>query len=669
MSIKMTEILDMFKFKVKILAISLLPLIAFAYLSLMNVNTNYHTYGTTQTLNILVNIVDNAEELMHELEKERAFASGYHAQKELDKKGNEVQTRDSLQGEVADALNFQNELKNQSKITDKSIHALELSFQQTKSTIQKLPKLDIQIKELIKILNRLPNIRKQTADVSLNINIILNYYNKLDLNIKKLMIYLVNYSHDADISRNVNTLLILTDIKSLLGYEQVTLGEVFQNDLFTKKLFQKYISVTANIKAFINLFKLVANTKNLNQLEAVLNGNRAKAVQKYRLLASKKNAFFGIKAIDWINAQSQYMDQLQRINQGIKKDLIDKSNLLAKEALTSLLINAIGIIIILSISGILIALLTSKLTKRINYVISIIKKVSTGNLDVQINVTGQDEVTNILMSVRDMSQKLNGTVIAVQNSAANIQKVSFEMDEQNQQLASRTQESSTNLQETSASMEQMSSTINLSSDNAQEVSSLGRQASEIANKSAQTVEQAVKAMSEVDEASGKISEIIEVIEEISFQTNLLALNAAVEAASAGEHGKGFAVVADEVRNLSQRSSESSKQIKTLILNTVEKVKNGSSLVNQTGEAFSQIIDSIDKVSKISEAVAASAQEQAQGVTQVNVAISELDQGTQDNTTLVQKLKQSGTELKNLSQKLNNAVDFFITRTDPKNNKT
>ena len=143
----------------------------------------------------------------------------------------------------------------------------------------------------------------------------------------------------------------------------------------------------------------------------------------------------------------------------------------------------------------------------------------------------------------------------------------------------------------------------------------------------------------------------------------------MEAASAGEHGKGFAVVADEVRNLSQRSSESSKQIKTLILNTVEKVKNGSSLVNQTGEAFSQIIDSIDKVSKISEAVAASAQEQAQGVTQVNVAISELDQGTQDNTTLVQKLKQSGTELKNLSQKLNNAVDFFITRTDPKNNKT
>ena len=658
--------IDNLTFKYKVMLIIAAPIIAYAYLSLLNINSNYNRYIMMKDTNTLVNIVTGAGDIMHEVQKERALATGFFREQSTVPWGE--QAADDEDGEVMKTAaekqiqfkRFKTELVDRYKVTDESILHFTSKLQDASSFINQKPKLKKDIIALKLLLNKLKNIREKTLTSSIKQTELDHLYAQIDEKAMTLIMYLVTSDSDTEISRDANTLVMLMEIKSLLGQEQVVLGQVFQEDYFSKDLLRQYMTITSNYEIFIGLFRLVSPGIYLDKLDNILQNQHTETINQYRRLVLNTNAVYNIKPADWVQAQSQHMDQIKTIVDQLKINLLSKGKVLMDKASESLMTNSIGIILVLSISIFLIYIVVYKLNKRIQTVITVINALSSGNLNVKIKNIGKDELGYILKNVKYMSEKLNVTVTAVQDAAENIRNVSSEMASQNKKLASRTQESANSLQETSASMEEISSTISLSSDNAQEVNRLGQKANEVAKLSAQPVAEAVKAMKEVNEASGKISAIIEAIEAIAFQTNLLALNAAVEAASAGEHGKGFAVVAQEVRNLSQRSSESAKEIKELIMNTVEKVKKGSELVNKTGAAFNEITESINKVSLISEEVASSAQEQSEGVSQVNEAVVELDHGTQENMSLVENLNQSGEELKELWKDLNTDVAFFTT---------
>jgi len=214
----------------------------------------------------------------------------------------------------------------------------------------------------------------------------------------------------------------------------------------------------------------------------------------------------------------------------------------------------------------------------------------------------------------------------------------------------------------------MTSAVKQSAENAVSANERALETQDKAQHGGQVVERAVSAMGEINQASKKISDIIGVIDEIAFQTNLLALNAAVEAARAGEQGRGFAVVAGEVRNLAQRSAGAAKEIKDLIRDTVNKVEDGTQLVNQSGETLSEIVSSVHTVTTMMSEIAEAAREQTSGIEQVNSAVSQMDEMTQQNAALVEEATAAGESMAEQSRSMADVVAFFSTSSSLKQAK-
>jgi methyl-accepting chemotaxis protein len=270
----------------------------------------------------------------------------------------------------------------------------------------------------------------------------------------------------------------------------------------------------------------------------------------------------------------------------------------------------------------------------------------------------QGEFGVVTESLNASINHLRQLVGEIRNSSARIAEGAAQLNEGNTNLSSRTQEQASALEETSSTVEQMTSTVKQNADNARQANQLAAGARDMAEQGGDVVGRAVKAMSEINASSKKIADIISVIDEIAFQTNLLALNAAVEAARAGEQGRGFAVVASEVRNLAQRSAGAAKEIKSLIKDSVDKVQEGTKLVDQSGSTLQEIVAAVKKVSDIVAEIAAASQEQATGIEQVNKAISQMDETTQQNAALVEEAAAASSSMDEQARGLDELVGFF-----------
>ena len=283
------------------------------------------------------------------------------------------------------------------------------------------------------------------------------------------------------------------------------------------------------------------------------------------------------------------------------------------------------------------------------------REVAAGNLHVPMDHAPPG---SLMATLGEMIASLRQTVSQVRSATESINAVSYEIASGNQDLSARTEQAASNLEETAASMEQLTSTVRNSADAARQANQLAASASEIAVRGGQVVGEVVTTMDAINHSSKKISDIIGVIDGIAFQTNILALNAAVEAARAGEQGRGFAVVAGEVRNLAQRSAEAAKEIKGLIGTSVDKVEAGSRLVAEAGQTMSEIVGSVQRVSDIIGEITAAAGEQSDGIGQVNVAVSQLDQMTQQNAALVEESAAAAGSLRDQASRLAHAVQVF-----------
>jgi len=289
---------------------------------------------------------------------------------------------------------------------------------------------------------------------------------------------------------------------------------------------------------------------------------------------------------------------------------------------------------------------------------NVVKRISDGYLNNKTTVEVRDEIGLMIEELSRMDEKLAEIVKQVRDSATSVDTAAQEIASGTDDLAQRTQEQASSIEETASSMEEMTSTVKNNADNAQEANQLASGTREEAERGGKVVQQAVSAMREIDESSGKIVEIISVIDEIAFQTNLLALNAAVEAARAGEQGRGFAVVATEVRNLAQRSAKAAKEIKDLINDSVGKIKNGSELVEESGKTLEGIVDNVRRVTEIVAEIAAASNEQASGIDQVNRAVMQMDEVTQQNASLVEETAAASRSMQDQAAKLLDRVAFF-----------
>ncbi len=292
--------------------------------------------------------------------------------------------------------------------------------------------------------------------------------------------------------------------------------------------------------------------------------------------------------------------------------------------------------------------------------IDVATQISQGDLRVQVDTSRSDELGQLMRALQRMSSALNGLVSDVRNSTDAIYNASSEIATGNQDLSNRTEQTASSLQETASSMEQLTSTVAQSAQAASEANNLASSASTAAQRGGQVVNQVVATMEEIAAASRKINDIIGVIDGIAFQTNILALNAAVEAARAGEQGRGFAVVAGEVRTLAQRSAQAAREIKGLIAASSERVDSGAQLVGQAGAAMEEIMRAVQRVTDMMGDISASTSEQRDGIHQVSLAVSHLDQMTQQNAALVEQSAAASQSMRDQAQKLSSAVNVFQT---------
>ena len=285
-------------------------------------------------------------------------------------------------------------------------------------------------------------------------------------------------------------------------------------------------------------------------------------------------------------------------------------------------------------------------------------RVRDGDFTRAVDDDRRDEFSPVIAAMGDMQAALARVVANVRNNAESVSSASAEIAQGNQDLSARTESQASALEETAASMEELSSTVKQNADNAREANQLAQSASAVAVKGGEVVTQVVDTMKGINDSSRKIADIISVIDGIAFQTNILALNAAVEAARAGEQGRGFAVVASEVRSLAGRSAEAAKEIKGLINASVERVEQGTVLVDQAGATMTEVVGSIRRVTDIMGEISAASSEQSAGVAQVGEAVTQMDQATQQNAALVEQMAASASSLKSQAQDLVEAVAVF-----------
>jgi len=302
--------------------------------------------------------------------------------------------------------------------------------------------------------------------------------------------------------------------------------------------------------------------------------------------------------------------------------------------------------------------ITKSIVVPVRSAVQLARSVANGQLGNDFTITHRDEIAELLHELNRMDHKLCEIIGEVHNGSIKVRAAAAELAENNDQLAQRTQEQASSLEQTAASIEEMTVAVRANAESANSATGLARGASHVATAGGDVVASAVSAMSAINESSGRISDIIGVIDEIAFQTNLLALNAAVEAARAGNQGRGFAVVAGEVRSLAQRSAAAAKEIKQLIGDSVDKVRVGSDLVSKSGEQLREIVQSVQRVTGVVDEIASANSQQAAGISQLNDAVAQMDQITQQNAASTEEISAASKMMHEQSERLVASISYF-----------
>jgi len=363
---------------------------------------------------------------------------------------------------------------------------------------------------------------------------------------------------------------------------------------------------------------------------------------------------------DFLRTFSELEDRMS-----LASDRIEKSAQAAEQGATDVIAQAMrygvaAVIVAIAIALFVSGLIVRAVTAGLRSLLAVIARMTNGELGRRIDIDSHDEFGQLLAQLRELDNKLAGIVASVHSSADSVGTAARELSQGNDDLSQRTQEQAAALEETASSMEEMASTVKQNADNIRTANQLSVGARNQADRGGGVLQNAVNAMAEINESSRKIADIVGVVDEIAFQTNLLALNAAVEAARAGEQGRGFAVVASEVRNLAQRSAAAAKEIKGLILSSVERVKAGSELVGASGRTMEEITHSVRKLTDIVAEISAATEEQARSIDEVNRAVAQIDSVTQQNAALVEQAAAASKSMEHRTGQLLAEVGFFKT---------
>jgi methyl-accepting chemotaxis protein len=357
-------------------------------------------------------------------------------------------------------------------------------------------------------------------------------------------------------------------------------------------------------------------------------------------------------------AGAAFSAQLEKFQKQSDEQMTALMNVRASEFKLVTWLVAVGLVLALALVGAVHMMLKGAVLRPLERAVALLDQVAHGDLTAVINETGDNEIQRLLLAIGRMQQDLLATVTSVRHGADIIGVGAREIAAGNMELSSRTEMQASSLEETAASMEELTSTVRQNSENAQQAHELVAGASRTAAQGGDVMQKVVSTMNDINASSRQIVDITSVIDGIAFQTNILALNAAVEAARAGEQGRGFAVVASEVRNLAQRSAAAAKEIKGLIDQSVVNIALGTDLVQRAGSTMTTLVGNVQQVTQIVGEIAVASREQSEGIDQVNTAIVQMDQVTQQNAALVEEAAAATQSLQDQATVLAETVSIF-----------
>ena len=415
-------------------------------------------------------------------------------------------------------------------------------------------------------------------------------------------------------------------------------------------------------KALEVLDRLVASNEGKSLL-ATLKQQRKAYVASFSqadklLMAGQRDAAAEHVRKDTLPALANLQATVNTLNDLQRGLVLQGGELIQKNiSMANLLMSALGAAAVLL--GVVFAwLVTRSITTPLAYALKVARAVAAGDLSSKIVADSKDETGQLLQALREMNGNLAGLVGKVRGGTGAITVASSEIASGNADLSARTEAQASALEQTASSMIEMTGTVRSNSDNARQADQLARSAAEVAQRGGVAMAQVIGTMDAINTSSRKIVDIIGVIDGIAFQTNILALNAAVEAARAGEQGRGFAVVASEVRNLAQRSGAAAKEIKDLIAHSVSQVDQGAHLVSQAGITMEEVVASVGRVSAIVGEISVANHEQSEGIEQINAAIMQMDQTTQQNAALVEQAAAAAAAMHDQAGELETLVSQF-----------
>lgn len=353
-----------------------------------------------------------------------------------------------------------------------------------------------------------------------------------------------------------------------------------------------------------------------------------------------------------------FIDSLKALQDHQEAHIISAAEQAREDNSDTLIILTIAGVVAVMLAVISAVMITRSITRPLKAAVEAAVRVSRGDLSVPVATNRKDETGILLAAIRDMQDSLVSTVSQVRSNAESVASASTQIAQGNADLSQRTEEQASALEQTAATMTQLGMTVKNNAENARQATQLAVSVRDVANTGSNAANDITGTMKSISESSGRIAEITAVIDAIAFQTNILALNAAVEAARAGEHGRGFAVVASEVRSLAQRSASASGEIRQLIESNAKSVEQGNGLVVHASQTMSGILSAVSKLTDTVEEITSASAEQARGIEQVGIAVTQMDSTTQQNASLVEESVSAAASLKDQAERLLQVVSMF-----------